>query len=470
MLTVNKIVDLTKGTLLGSAGLNPSITGFSIDSRTLKPGNVFVALQGDQFHGNVFAPSAVENGAVAIITDKPLSHKTIPVIQVDNSLTALQNIAEHQRSVFKGTVCCVTGTVGKTGVKEALGYLLRQLGYNVHISQKSYNNHIGVPLTLTNLLDPLTTHAIVEIGTNHPGEILPLTQMANPTLALVTAVGPGHIEFFNSVEDIALEKASIYSGLVPKGIAILPKDSEYYDRMKQVALKNTSCSSISFGQDQTAEISLVSADLLTEKHHIRVSARIGDTKVSYTLPTIHYGWVNNSLAVLAVIYAMGLDVMAAASHFETLPLVDGRGQVHHITVKGKLIRLIDDAYNANPLSMKAALETLARYPGRKLAVIGDMRELGHFSEHYHRQMGQLCQTLSIDKVIACGQHMEHAFQELQPEQQLALVEGYQDVLAVLTEHLKDVDVILLKASNGVKLHCVVSDLLKMAMTLPPESL
>jgi UDP-N-acetylmuramoyl-tripeptide--D-alanyl-D-alanine ligase len=457
MLTLRVIANIVKGEISSTLNLDQEITGFSIDTRTLKPGDVFVALQGEMDHGNRFIDKAIEQGAVAVVTDQLPESNTIPYILVDDCLAALVKIAVHQREAFKGKVCGVTGTVGKTSIKEAFRFLIRQNGLTVHASEKSYNNHIGVPLTLANL-DLNADIAVLEMGTNHPGEILELTQLVRPHVAIVTAVGPGHIEFFNSVEAIAQEKVSIAATLVEGGVAILPADSEFLPLMKGVVVEEYDRTVISFGKSEAANVRAESVDLISfDKLH--VNANVMGALISYDLPTSNYAWINNSLGVLAAVHAMGLDVIAFSRAFDNLPLVEGRGYIHSIQVKGKQITLMDDSYNANPLSMKAALETLSKYPGRKIAVIGDMRELGDFGERYHTEMGQLCKAVKIDRVLTCGMLMEHAFNELADDQRLGHVKDYTQVLDVLLDQLMSGDVVLLKASNGVKLHSVVADLL-----------
>lgn len=457
MLTLRIIANIIGGHANSLDNLDKEISGFSIDSRTLTPGTVFVALQGELDHGNRFIDKAIEHGAVVIITDQQLESNAVPYILVDDSLAALVKIAVHQREAFKGKVCGATGTVGKTSVKEAFRFLIRQSGLTVHASEKSYNNHIGVPLTLANL-DLNADIAVLEVGTNHPGEILGLTQLVRPHVAIVTTVGPGHIEFFDSVEAIAHEKVSIAATLVEGGVAILPADSEFFPLMKDVVVEEYNRTVISFGKSEAANVRAESVDLISSDK-LRVNANVMGALVSYDLPTSNYAWVNNSLGVLAAVQAMDLDVVAFSRAFANLPLVEGRGRIHSIQVKGKKITLIDDSYNANPLSMKSALETLSKYPGRKIAVIGDMLELGGFAQQYHIEIGRLCLDLALDQVLTCGALMEHAHSELSATQRLGHVQEYSQVLSILQDAVQDRDVVLFKASNGVKLHKVVAELL-----------
>lgn len=456
MLTLHTIVTRVEGQPSTTLNINQEVRRFSIDTRTLQDGDVFVALQGETHHGNHFIPQAIAEGAIAVITDREPDSKDTPYILVKDSLQALTQIGQYQRSLFKGKVCGVTGTVGKTSVKESLSFVIRQMGLKVHASEKSYNNHIGVPLTLANM-DHTADVAVIEMGMNHPGEILTLTQLVQPNIAIVTAVGPGHIEFFDSVEDIAKEKVSIAAALVEKGVAILPADSEFYPLMEPIVTQNYHRDVLTFGNRENVDVRAVSVGMHDANLHIQATVFVEN--VSYTLPTSNFSWINNSLAILATLQALGLDVQEGARHLSNIPMVAGRGKIYSLRLNGKQIRLIDDAYNANPLSMKAALETLASYDTRKIAVIGDMRELGHFGERYHKEMGQLCKALKIDKVITCGTLMKHAYNELSDSQRLKHVDDHSYVLGVLLDQLREGDVVLIKASNGVKLHKVVADLL-----------
>jgi len=459
MLTFFNIIEALKPISHTVTDFGQITTGFSIDTRTLKPGNIFVALQGEVSHGNAFVDQAVAKGAVAVMTDQALT-TSIPVIVVSDSLAALSKIAEHQRGQFKGRVCGVTGTVGKTSVKEALGFLIQALGLKAHISDKSHNNHIGVPLTLANL-NSTADIAVVEIGMNNPGEIYPLAKLTHPNVAIVTSIGPGHIETFQGVEDIAKEKISIAAGLSEGGIAILPRDSEFFDLMQETVIHQYKREVVSFGRTTKADVQLVSSETIST-NVVQITARVFDLEVSYELPSSNYGWVNNSLAVLAALHVLRVDVIKAAAYLKSLPIVQGRGRVYSINFNGKKITLIDDAYNANPVSMTAALENLSSYRGRKIAVIGDMRELGAFSEQYHKELGQLCEKLPIDGVLACGPDMQYAFDCLSSSKQLAHVGEYTGVLDVLSDKLQDGDVVLFKASNGTKLYQVVANILESA--------
>jgi UDP-N-acetylmuramoyl-tripeptide--D-alanyl-D-alanine ligase len=451
MLNLQTIINVLLGNANSIQSANKIVTGFSIDTRTLTEGNVFIALQGEVAHGNAFINQAVEKGAIAVITDRPIT-STISTIVVEDSLKALIAVAEYQRAQFKGKVCGITGTVGKTSVKEAMGFLTKAIGYNTHISEKSYNNHIGVPLTLANL-NPDADIAVIEMGMNHPREILPLSQLARPHITIITNIGPGHIAAFTDIKEIALEKLSIVGGLMDGGVAVLPKDSEFFDLMKDTTQHYYNRDIVSFGHSSGADIQVLSVD--TQLNRLHITARVMDTVIEYDLPTLNYAWVNNSLAIIAALYHMNIDPQKSADQFKNFSLIEGRGCLYSLTFKDKNIRLIDDAYNANPLSMKAALETLSKYSGRKVAVIGDMRELGEFSEHYHKEIGNLCKTLKLDLVLTYGNYMKKAFDELSPSQQLVHVEKTDEILPILSEILEDNDTILFKASNGTKLYQVV---------------
>lgn len=433
------------------------VAGFSIDTRSLTSGEMFVALQGENAHGNAFAKNAMDQGAVAVLTDQAMD-SDIPYILVADTLKALEDVGRYKRAHCSGKLVGVTGTAGKTSVKEALAFVLSQMGLQVHASQKSFNNHIGVPLTMANTPDGVDV-IVAEMGMNSPGEILQHTQLCKPDVAVVTSIGPGHIEFFSSVEEIALEKVSIAAGASPDGCTVLPKDSERYILMKDTAEDKYKTRVVSFGQGAGSDVQLVSSQV-AELHHTEVEVNVLGELVRYMLPTQNDVWINNSLAILAVVHSLGLSIHDAAKYFAQLKLFSGRGEVHEIQFEGKLITLIDDAYNANPLSMQAALRTLSKYSGRKVAVLGDMRELGEHSEVYHAKIGQLCRELGVDRVITCGEEMKVAYKQLSSEQQAEHVLDQTEVLPILSKILEGYDVVLFKASNGVKLHEVVSQIIR----------
>lgn len=434
-----------------------SISGFSIDTRTIESGQVFVAMQGEQSHGNVYAANALAKGAVCIITDMSLPNDQ-PHILVKDALHAITVLADAYRQTLSATVIAVTGSVGKTTVKEGLKHILSGLGHITHASIKSYNNHIGVPLTILNC--PLNAEfLILEMGMNSPGEIKARTLLGKPHVAVVTEVGPGHIEFFDTVKDIALEKVSICDGLQSDGVAILPFDNDFYSQMLEYAQEKLNVPKVvSFGCNVGAEICNVAWEICNEGH-AKVRTKIGEVAVEYTLPSTNKSYLHNSLVMLAVLSVLKVNMHNAVTLLESLPIVEGRGQVHALTYQGINFTLIDDAYNANPISMTAALESLEHYiGGRKIAVLGDMRELGQFTQKYHTEIGQLCKKLKIEKVITCGDASIDIFNELDKAQQLMHCKTYEDVLECLLPELQPNDIILFKASNGVKLHQVVRQL------------
>ncbi len=457
MLSFQVLIDILKPKSYVNSNADLIISGFSIDTRSIHPGNAFVALQGEHAHGVQFSSQAIKAGAVIVLTDAQPQDPNIPHLLVSDTLTALKKIAKYQRSKFKGKLVGVTGSAGKTSVKEALLFVLQKLGINAYASPRSFNNHIGVPLTLSNI--PSNASVVIsEMGMNKPGEIREHTQLCLPHIAVVTSVGPGHIEFFNSVNDIALEKISISGGVSSSGVVMLPRDSDYYDIMRFQANEIYNRKHISFGASKDADVRVTSYHV-TAEHTLFVAASIKGEEFNYTLPTLNIVWVNNSLAILAILNELGCNVVDGAKCFQKMPLTAGRGQVHTLNYKGKDITLIDDAYNANPLSVKSSLRSLAQYPGRKIAVLGDMLELGKKSKAYHTEVGNLCKELAIDLVLTCGVETKHTYEQLSPNQQLSHVDKASDVLVTLDALIQDSDTILFKASNGVNVHEIPDQML-----------
>jgi UDP-N-acetylmuramoyl-tripeptide--D-alanyl-D-alanine ligase len=393
------------------------ITGFSIDTRTLAPGDVFVALKAER-DGHDFVGAAFKAGAAAALVSKGYrrGQDDGALIRATDSLGALQAIGRAARMRGNARIVAVTGSAGKTGTKEMLRLCLSDAGAT-HASEKSYNNHWGVPLTLARM-PQATQFGVFEIGMNHPGEITPLTQMVRPHVAVITTVEPVHLEYFASVEAIAEAKAEILAGLVPGGTAVLPRDNAHFDLLKQHA-STIGAKIMSFGYSSDADVAAIQANL--EAKGSSVIAGLGSQRFPYRLgaPGEHY--VKNSLAVLAVLIALGVDPMRRMSALARVTAPQGRGARTQLDAPGGRILLIDESYNANPASVRAALAAMATtlredFP-RRVAVLGDMLELGEASGDLHRGLKEAVDAAGIDLVLACGPMMKLLFDELKPAQQ-----------------------------------------------------
>lgn len=435
-----------------------SATGISIDTRSLENGDLFVALSGPNFDGHEFVAGAFENGAAAALVSETgcdsLGGK--PGLIVADTLDALRALAEAGRARTGAKIAAITGSVGKTGTKEALAHVLAPQG-STSFSKSSLNNHWGVPLSLARMPSN-TDFGIFEIGMNHPGEITPLVGMARPHVAVVTAIAAAHMAFFDSLEDIARAKAEIFSGL-DGGIAIINRDTDHFKLLADSALATGADSIISFGRHADSDMRLI--ECLSDTTGNTVDARWHGQALSFRVgqPGVH--WAYNSLAVLATVDALGGDMNTAASALATLPGLQGRGAVHVIPWGDGKIRLIDDSYNANPESMSAALKTLGHMPkdgGRRVAILGDMLELGDISEAAHASLAAQIEKNDIDTVFLAGTEMAALAATLSPATLGGIAETADELLPIVLSGLQAGDVVTVKASNGIGLSHIVKKL------------
>ena len=372
----------------GRATTDWSATGVSIDTRTIAPGDLFVALR-DQRDGHEFVADALAKGAAAALVSRVPDGlpADAPLLLVDDVLAGLEALATARRAATSAKVIAVTGSVGKTSTKDMIRTALAGQG-RVHAAEKSYNNHWGVPLTLARM--PVATDfAVIEIGMNAPGEIAPLSRLARPHAALITEVAEVHMAGFGALKGIAKEKAAIVEGLEPGGAAILNRDTRMYPHLLRVA-KKAGARPIRFGMAGRPEFAMTrvrsddDATIVTARHEgARFVFRIG-------APGRHFAM--NALGALAAIDAVGGDLALAALKLADWQPPKGRGDRRLIAVRGGHILLIDDSYNANPTSMRAALQALAETEppdprrGRRIAIIGDMLELGENATKMHRDL------------------------------------------------------------------------------------
>lgn len=446
-----------------------AITGFSIDTRSLKPGDVFVALK-DQRDGHEFVTAAFKAGAAAAIVSETYTRRDgdgallrAPVHSKStghDTLVALECIGAvaRQRLGANARVIAVTGSAGKTGTKEMLRACLQRLG-KVHASEKSYNNHWGVPLTLANLPAD-AAFAVFEIGMNHAGEIKPLAQMVRPHAAIITTVEAVHLEHFATIEDIADAKAEIFHGLVEGGTAIIKRTNPHFERLKGRAEAH-GARVVSFGLTGEATVHVEAMTLHEDGSDL--VARIGSRQQAFRIAIPGRHIVENALAVAAAIDAIGADVPAALAALADLPPPAGRGARAQLSLPGGgAALLIDESYNANPASMRAALATLASVPrqkfARRIAVLGDMLELGPQSQDLHRGLKDAVEEAGVDTLFACGPHMRGLYDAVKDGIKGHYAETAAGLQDALMGALRPGDVVMVKGSNGTRLGPVVAAL------------
>lgn len=436
-----------------------SCTGISIDSRSLTGGDLFIAIKGPSFDGHRFVRQALDNGAAACVVDHiPQDCKdTDALLIVPDTTQALNDLGLAARARSNARFVGVTGSVGKTGVKEALAFTLSRQG-KTHATLGNLNNHFGLPLTLARMPKDCD-YAVLELGMNHAGELTALSAMAQPHVAIITTVVGAHLEYFGSVDAIADAKAEIFSGLVEGGFAIMNADNAYYNRIRPQAAARGDLRLLSFGHADGCQFKAISAKAAPCCGTF-VRAEINGQLIDYTVSHPGDHWVNNSLGVLACLYGLGADVQKGAGDLALLPGIKGRGQTHDLSLPQGHVRLIDESYNANDASMRAALAVLSQASaGRKIAVLGDMLELGAEAEQVHKNLKDAFD--GIDLLYACGPLMKHLFDALPAAKQGAYRDTAADLSGVICTDLRDGDVVSIKSSNGSKTGLIVQDLLNL---------
>jgi UDP-N-acetylmuramoyl-tripeptide--D-alanyl-D-alanine ligase len=427
-----------------SLAVEVSASGVTTDSRKIKRGDIFIALKGDNFDGNKYALEAILNGAVLAIVDDKALPASPQLLHVDDAYQALLKLAEYKRGKSKAKFIGVTGSVGKTTVKEALGLVLSKQG-KTHVTVGNLNNHIGLPLTLANLPGD-TQYAVIELGMNHSGEIKFLTKICRPHIALITYIAAVHIEFFESVKEIALAKAEIFEG-VEKGAesaAILPADNEYFQTLVDEAKKFNIANIIPFGKEANA----------WHLTGVTVAAKINGEQISFTPEQTSAHFINNLLSVLTAAALAGADLQQAAQDISSFTPPKGRGKLIK-RVNGAII--IDDAYNASPESMRAALNYLGTFkPRRTIALLGDMRELGTNAQHYHESLSDAFNH--VDMAFFYGENMLHLYNVVKNTMPCLHFEKFEDIEAEITNRLEADTVLLIKGSNGTGLWKIVEKL------------
>jgi UDP-N-acetylmuramoyl-tripeptide--D-alanyl-D-alanine ligase len=451
--TSDEIVAATGGTLHGEPF---EVSGVTFDSREVEHGWLFVAMPGTVADGHDYVARAFAAGAAGALVSKPVEGPHILVADVPKALT---DLAIASRNRCGGTIVGVTGSVGKTSSKEALYVALgRYARGRVHRSVKSYNNHTGVPLSLARMPRD-SEFAVLEMGMNAKGEIAALTRLVRPHVAMVTTIASAHIEHLGSMEAIADAKAEIFEGLEPGGIAILPEDTPYRDRLVKAARKHAA-RTITFGHGE-ADVSVVHA-VRSEQGGSLVTARLTESELTYTIAQRGDHWVTNSLAVLAAVEAVGADLAIAGLALADMSGLKGRGERHRIAIDGGDYLLIDESYNANPASMAATLKALGeeRDVQRRIAVLGPMRELGGHAEDLHAGLAPAVIEAKVDQLILVGEDMrplEAALNGAVPVTRADDVDAACDALAKL---VRPGDAVLVKASNSIGLAKLVDHMVR----------
>ncbi|MBO9546713.1 UDP-N-acetylmuramoyl-tripeptide--D-alanyl-D-alanine ligase [Caulobacter sp.] len=462
--TADEIAQATGGKVAGDF----AVTGVSIDTRSVEKDDLFVPLVGAR-DGHDFVPQAVAAGATGVLAAKAVD---APAVMVEDTFKALEALGVAARE--RAPQCkrgAVTGSVGKTSVTRAVEAGLRLAG-KAHASVKSYNNHIGVPLTLARMPRD-TERAVFEIGMNHADEITPLSGFVQPHAVAITTVGPVHLENFENEEGVALAKAEIFAGLEPGGIAVLNADNKWFDLLKAEAEKagalvwsfgsSPDCTAqlISFssdlpgesrGPDSSGEPDALSSGPRPSPGKSVIKAVLRGEPVEFSLLQTGVHWGPNSLCVLLMLEALDVPRETALAALAAFAPIEGRGAEKTVRIDGGAFTLVDESYNANPVSMQAALKTLGarKVAGRRVVVLTDMLELGEGSAAFHAELAGPIDRANVDVVFLAGVHMKSLWEQLPPTRRGGYAEVTEKLTAQLAGAIRPDDVVMVKGSNGSK--------------------
>ncbi len=443
MMKLSQITQILSGQLTGA---DVSFDGVSTDTRSLTQGQLYIPLRGEKFDGHNFINDAAKAGAVAAIISQDVV-TSIPTFRVVNTRVALIELARFHRMQFSIPFIAVTGSCGKTTTKSLLASVFSQCG-NVLSNPKSFNNDIGVPLTLLQLNNSYH-YAITEMGANHPGEIAFLTHLVHPDVAIITNAAQAHLEGFGSVDGVACAKGEIFQGLGPHGVAIINADDDHAGFWKQLAGSHRV---ITFGLENKAEVTAKNI-VFNEKGQPSFDLVIGENQIAVQLQLLGEHNVHNALAAAAAAYAQALPLSAIQSGLSQADAEKHRLNEHR-TKENALI--IDDSYNANPLSMLAAIKLLAQRSGKRILVIGDMRELGEDAMHYHQQLGIQAKGLGIEHLYCVGELTRHAAQSF--GKQGHFFSNREELVQTLKDQLNENVTILIKGSRSMQMDQIVTAL------------
>ncbi|CCM76981.1 UDP-N-acetylmuramoylalanyl-D-glutamyl-2,6-diaminopimelate--D-alanyl-D-alanine ligase [Rhizobium mesoamericanum] len=443
--------------------LPEGITGISIDSRSIVPGEAFFAIKGDRVDGHDFTSMAMANGAALLVVSEArlpaMGRLTVPVIVVEDVLAALGKLAIASRARSRAQIIAVTGSVGKTTTKEMLRRVLSPSG-KVHASVASFNNHWGVPLTLARM--PLDTYfGVFEVGMNHPDEIRPLVKMIRPHVAVITTIAPAHLGNFKSIREIATAKAEIFEGVASGGKVVLNRDNDQFNFLERTAQAQGIQHIYSFGQHAKADFRLAEFNGSDQSSTLWITID-GDTKeVAIGAPGRHIA--ENALAALGVVKIVGADMQQAIGALATLKPEKGRGRRHRLAIDRSAFTVIDESYNANPASMRAAIAVLASAvpagAGRRVAVLGDMLEMGDYAQKVHSDLAGPLLAAGIEHVWLAGPEMVALKESLPESVQVVHYETTEELADYVLNAVAAGDVLMVKSSLGLGFGKIVAALL-----------
>ncbi len=433
--------------------------GVTFDSRAVGKGDLFFALSGETTDGHGFVADALSRGAAAAVVSRDVDGARGPLVRVPDTMTALVELGRAARHRSTARIASVTGSVGKTSTKDALRAMLSPQA-PTSASVASYNNHVGVPISLARLPRD-ARYGVFEIGMNHPGEIEPLARQVEAHVGIVTNVGPVHIGHMGSEEAVADEKGCLFAGMAEGAVAVLNRDSHHYERLAGKAHDFGVSRIVGFGRSEAADARLISCNL--QDSGSDVAALLHGRRIEYRLGAAGEHWVLNSIGALAVIEALGADVVKAAATLADVKASPGRGARRRLKFGAGTLELLDESYNANPVSVRAMLAVLARTEpqagGRRVLALGDMRELGEGADAYHAGLADAVAASGAAQVFLCGPHMQALWQRLAPAQRGVHRPDSTALAGEVAAALKAGDVVAVKGSLGSKMKIVVDAIL-----------
>ncbi len=469
------IAKTVRGHIEGQSGMMPDINGIEIDHRRIKKGDLFIALKGENHDGHDYAELAYAAGAAVVLSERKLP---VPHIISDDNFKALENLGRAARKRMQGKIIAITGSVGKTGTKHMMESCLKNIslekGGKIHASFGNYNNHIGVPLSLARMPQD-SDYGIFELAMNHSGEIEKLSQMVRPDIAIITLISHSHAGnfsshfggHFSSLDEIAEAKAEIFTGMNDGGMAILNSDDPYKDKLAAIAAENGVKKIITCGYAGDADIQITSVGRVD--NGLAITVEMDGEAAAFTLGMTAPHWAVSAAMTIAACVQSGISIREAAKGIASAHDIDGRGKRHIITLDdGRQFSLIDDSYNASPASMTAALENFAKVIGRKVAILGDMLELGAESRKHHENLMNVLRLAGLSVLVTIGEEMARLGQKLDkqldtighihyapPRDDAEAAKITDDIIS----HITHGDNILIKGSNGTKTGRIANEII-----------
>lgn len=432
-----------------------------INSKEINKGDIFISLKGSKDHGEKYINDAIEKGAKLIITEKSISNNKKNIIQVENCLKFLDLMAIEMRSKYKGIIIAITGSVGKTSSKEQLKFFLNKKN-NTYASIKSYNNKLGVSLSLANI-DLKSKYAIFEIGTNNFGEIKLLTKLVNPNIAIVTNISPTHLENFKNVGNILKEKSEIFNSKNNTHLKFIIVPYENNLLLKKAKL-NKKCKIISFGKINKSDIHLKKIKQINYKN-FEVLLDIKRKRLKYIISASGEHQIMNNMISFAVFHALKLNISIIKQYAQYLPKLSGRGKIYKLKIGNKKIKLIDECYNASPLSMEATINYFKNYnqsiSSNKILILGDMLELGKKTKFFHSQIYQNLINNNFYQIIVIGKHIKYLYENYKKNYENMYY--FKDMVKLnkhILKYINNDDILLAKASNSSLLNKYITKIKK----------